>query len=303
MLHVVHHPDYVARGAPAAGRFTFSKYELVMEALRDSGVAFTAHVPEPMPRAWIEAVHDPAYVAEVLAAAVPPDKERRIGFAVTAAVARRAALVPGGTWLAAKLATEHGLAANMAGGSHHALYDTGAGYCVFNDLAIVARRWVAEDDAAHVLIVDLDVHQGDGTAVLTADSPAITTFSLHGAHNFPQQKAVSSHDVALPDGIGDEDYLAVLEDHLPAVIDRAKPTLILYQGGVDPHHSDRFGRLGLSDEGLIARDRYVMDAARKRGLPLASTLGGGYGADPRAIARRHVATTLALAAANKVSTG
>jgi acetoin utilization deacetylase AcuC-like enzyme len=303
MLHVVHHPDYVVRSAPAAGRFTFDKYQLVMEALRDSGVAFTAHVPEPMPRAWLEATHDPGYVAEVLGAAVPPEKERRIGFAVSPAVARRAALVPGGTWLAARLAAEHGFAANMAGGSHHALYDTGAGYCVFNDLAIVARRWVAEDDAAHVLIVDLDVHQGDGTALLTADCAAVTTFSLHAALNFPQQKAASSHDVALPDDIGDEDYLSVLEEHLPAVIDRAKPTLILYQGGVDPHRDDRFGRLGLSDGGLIARDRYVMDAARERGLPLASTLGGGYGANPHIIAQRHVATTLALAAANKVSTG
>jgi acetoin utilization deacetylase AcuC-like enzyme len=302
MLHVVHHPDYVVKAGPSGG-FSFDKYQLVMDGLADCGVAFTAHVPEPMPRRWIEAAHDPGYVAEVLAAAVPPDKERRIGFAVTPAVARRAVLTPGGTWLAASLAVEHGLAANMAGGSHHALKDSGAGYCVFNDLAIVARRWVAEDAAAHVLIVDLDVHQGDGTAMLTAGCDAITTFSMHGEHNFPQQKAVSSHDVALPDGIGDDDYLSVLAEHLPAVIERARPTLILYQAGVDPHRDDKFGRLGLSDEGLIARDSYVMDAARKRGLPLASTLGGGYGADPHAIARRHVATTLALAAANKVSTG
>jgi acetoin utilization deacetylase AcuC-like enzyme len=302
MLHVVHHPDYVVAGA-RTGSFTFDKYQLVMEALRDSGVAFTAHLPEAMPRRWIEACHDPAYVAEVLAAAVPLEKERRIGFAVTPAVARRAALTPGGTWLAAKLAVEHGFAANMAGGSHHALHDAGAGYCVFNDLAIVAGRWVAEDASAHVLIVDLDVHQGDGTAILTAGCGAITTFSLHGEHNFPRHKAGSSHDVALPDGIGDADYLTVLAEHLPALIDQARPTLILYQAGVDPHREDKFGRLGLSDEGLIARDRFVMDAARERGLPLASTLGGGYGADPRLVARRHVATILALAAANKVSTG
>jgi acetoin utilization deacetylase AcuC-like enzyme len=302
MLHVVHHPDYVAQ-ATASGSFGFDKYRLVMDELGDSGVAFTIHVPEPMPRHWIEAVHDPGYVAEVLAAAVPAEKERRIGFAVTPAVARRAALTPGGTWLAAKLAVQHGFAANMAGGSHHAVRDSGAGYCVFNDLAIVARRWVTEDDTAHVLIVDLDVHQGDGTAILTAGCAAITTFSMHGEHNFPRQKAVSSHDVALPDGVGDDDYLSVLDEHLPRLIDRVRPTLVLYQSGVDPHRDDKFGRLGLSDEGLIARDRTVMDAARRRGLPLASTLGGGYGADPRIIARRHAATTLALAAANKVSTG
>jgi acetoin utilization deacetylase AcuC-like enzyme len=275
----------------------------VMDGLHDSGVAFTVHRPEPMPRGWIEATHDPGYVAEVLAAAVPPDKERRIGFPVTPAVARRAALTPGGTWLAARLAMVHGFAANMAGGSHHALNDSGAGYCVFNDLAIVARRWVAEDESAHVLIVDLDVHQGDGTALLTADSDAITSFSIHGERNFPHDKATSSHDVALPDGIGDADYLAVLAEHLPAVIERARPTLILYQAGVDPHREDRFGRLALSDEGLVARDRYVMATARARGTPLASTLGGGYGADPRVIAGRHVATTLALAAANAGSAG
>jgi acetoin utilization deacetylase AcuC-like enzyme len=297
MLHVVHHPDYVVKAAPS-GSFTFDKYQLVMDALRDSGVAFTIHAPEPMPRHWIEATHDPGYVAEVLAAAVSPEKERRIGFPVTQSVARRAALVPGGTWLAARLAVTHGYAANMAGGSHHALGDRGAGYCVFNDLAIVARRWVAEDRDAHVLIVDLDVHQGDGTAQLTADCGAITTFSMHAEHNFPERKAHSSCDVGLPDGIDDDAYLAALAEHLPAVIERARPTLILYQSGVDPHLDDRFGRLGLSENGLIARDRYVMAAARARGTPLASVLGGGYGADARIIARRHAATTLALAAAN-----
>jgi acetoin utilization deacetylase AcuC-like enzyme len=303
MLHLVHHPDYVVRGAPSgSGSFTFDKYRLVMDGLRDSGVAFEIHAPEPMPRRWLEAVHDPGYVAEVLAAAVPAEKERVIGFAVTPAVARRAALVPGGSWLAARLALRHGFAANLAGGSHHALYGHGAGYCVFNDLAIAAHRLVAED-GARVLIVDLDVHQGDGTAILTTDIPEITTFSIHGEHNFPARKARSTVDIALPDDTGDAAYLEALAAHLPAVIDRARPTVILYQAGVDPHRDDKFGRLALSDEGLIARDRSVMAAARGRGLPLASTLGGGYGADSLAIARRHVATTLALAAGNKVSTG
>lgn len=297
MLHVVHHRDYVVRDA-TGGSFSFDKYALVMEALRDSGATYRVHSPRPMPRSWIEAVHDPGYVAQVLAAAVPPEMERRIGFAVTPGAARRAALVPGGTWLAAKLAAEHGYAANMAGGSHHALHDRGAGYCVFNDLAIAARRWVAERPAASVLIVDLDVHQGDGTAWLTADCPAITTFSIHGEHNFPERKARSSLDVALPDGLEDDDYLAVLEEHLPALIDRVRPSLILYQAGVDPHCDDRFGRLSLSDDGLAARDLSVMAAARASGVPLASVLGGGYGADARMIARRHAATTLTLAAAN-----
>jgi len=243
-----------------------------------------------MPRAWLEAAHAPDYVAEVLAARVPAAKERRIGFPVTARLARRAQLTPGGTWLAARLALVHGYAANSAGGSHHALADTGAGYCVFNDLALAAIRLVAERDVARVLIVDLDVHQGDGTAALTAGRPDIATYSLHAEKNFPARKARSTVDVALPDGTGDAAYLDALAATLPALIDRFAPGLILYQGGVDPHAEDRLGRLALSDAGLAARDRFVAELARTRGIPLASTPGGGYGPDKAVIARRHAAT-------------
>jgi acetoin utilization deacetylase AcuC-like enzyme len=164
MLHVVHHPDYVASGPD--GTHHFSKYGVVMDLLRQHPIV--EHCPEPMPKAWLEAAHDPAYVASVLAEQVAPDIERRIGFAVTAQVARRAVLTPGGTWLAAKLALEHGFAANAAGGSHHALPDSGAGYCVFNDLAVASFRLLGEGDVRRILIVDLDVHQGDGTAVILA---------------------------------------------------------------------------------------------------------------------------------------
>lgn len=294
MLHVVHHAGYVSPGAPGSG-FAFDKYGLVMEALRESGAAFVVHTPEPMPHAWIEAVHDPAYVAEVLAAAVPRDKERRIGFPVTPHVARRSLLSPGGTWLAATLALEHGYAANAAGGSHHALANTGAGYCVFNDLAVAANRLLDDGDARRILIVDLDVHQGDGTAALTAGRPDIFTLSLHAERNFPVRKARSSLDVPLPDGMGDAAYLATLADVLPSVFDRFAPDLILYQAGVDPHADDRLGRLALSDAGLEARDRFVMRLAREAGAPLASTLGGGYGQDRMAVARRHAASMIALA--------
>ena len=294
MLHIVHHPDYVA-AAPPGSRFPFDKYGLVMQALRDSGAPFTAHLPEPMPRDWIEAVHDADYVEEVLSASVPPAKERRIGFAVTPHVARRSQLSPGGTWLAARLAMTHGYAANGAGGSHHALADTGAGYCVFNDLAVAANRLLAEGEARRVLIVDLDVHQGDGTAALTAGRTDIFTLSLHAERNFPARKARSSRDVPLDDGLGDAAYLAVLHDVLPPVLDDFLPDLILYQAGVDPHGDDRLGRLALSDDGLEARDRFVMRQARERGIPLASTLGGGYGDDRMAVARRHAASMIALA--------
>ncbi len=294
MIHIVHHPGYVSPAAPGS-RFRFDKYGLVMRALEETGAPLTLYTPEPMPRVWLEAVHDPVYVAEVLAATVPRAKEREIGFPVTPRIALRAQLSPGGTWLAARLALHHGYAANSAGGSHHARHGSGAGYCVFNDLAVAANRLIAEGDAARVLILDLDVHQGDGTARLTSGRADIFTFSMHAERNFPARKAISSRDVALPDGTGDGDYLAILADELPPILDAFRPDLILYQAGVDPHREDKLGRLALTDAGLAARDRYVMREARRHGIPLASTLGGGYGEDRMAIARRHVASILALA--------
>ena len=293
-MHVVHHPDYVAPGAPGTGML-YDKYGLVMLALDERRAAYEVHRPTEMPREWIEAVHDPDYVEQVIACAVPPEKERRIGFPITPRVARRALLSPGGTWLAGRLALRLGYAANAAGGSHHALYDTGAGYCVFNDLVIAAHRLIAEREVRRVLIVDLDVHQGDGTAALAAGRDDIVSFSMHGEKNFPVRKAVSDLDVPLPDAMGDDAYLATLAGHLPPLIDRVRPDLILYQAGVDPHEGDRLGRLALSDGGLEARDRFVMRQASARRVPLASVLGGGYGNDRMAVAHRHAATMLTLA--------
>jgi acetoin utilization deacetylase AcuC-like enzyme len=267
-----------------------------MDALDERGVALTAHEPAPMPRIWIEAVHDPSYVDEVLRCAVPADKERRIGFAVTERVSRRSQLSPGGTWLAACLALRHGYAANSAGGSHHALWDTGAGYCVFNDLAIAANRLLAENMVRRILILDLDVHQGDGTAALTTGHSDIFTLSIHAEKNFPAHKARSDLDVGLPDGTGDADYMAALEAALPGVLDDFAPDLILFQAGVDAHVEDRLGRLALTDAGIEARDRFVATQARHRGIPLASALGGGYGKDRMAVARRHANTMITLAA-------
>lgn len=293
MLHVVHHPDYVTPAAPG-GQFPWDKYGLVMDALTESGVAHRIHTPQPMPLARIAAVHDPDYVAEVAELRVPAHKARRIGFPVTERVARRARTTPGGTWLAARLALSHGYAANAAGGSHHALYDTGAGYCIFNDLAVAAHRLVEDGDAHRILIVDCDVHQGDGTASLLIDHAEFAIFSMHADKNFPARKARSTVDVALADDTGDAEYLDALGRHLPPLIDAFGPDLILYQAGVDPHADDRLGRLALSDAGLDARDRFVAEAAHRRGIPAASALGGGYGADRMAIARRHAATMIAM---------
>jgi acetoin utilization deacetylase AcuC-like enzyme len=226
---------------------------------------------------------------------VPPTKERRIGFPVTQTVARRAVRVPGGTYAAALAALERGFALNNAGGSHHALYDTGAGYCVFNDLAIAAVRLTEEAGAMRVLIVDVDVHQGDGTAALTAGHSAIATYSIHAEKNFPARKARSTLDVPLPDGTRDDEYLEVLARSLGPLVETVRPDLIIYQAGVDPLEQDRLGRLSLSEAGLDARDRFVADLARSRGIPLASTPGGGYGPDMLEIAQRHVRTIFNLA--------
>lgn len=289
MIPVVHHPSYVTE-APRRSNYRWGKNGAIRDLLLEEGDRIGWHEPEPMPRAWIEAAHDPGYVAEVLAAAVPPEKERRIGFPVTPAVALRSAHVAGGTYRAARLALEHGFAANTAGGSHHALADTGAGYCVLNDLAIAAHRLAAE--GMRVLIVDVDVHQGDGTAALTAGHPMIATYSIHAEKNFPARKARSTLDVPLPDRVGDADYLDTLERTLAPLIASVRPDVILYQAGIDPFEGDRLGRLSLTDDGLVARERLVARLADR--IPLASTVGGGYGDDTLAIAHRHVRAILTL---------
>lgn len=292
---LVHHPDYVAP-LPPGHSFPMDKYGLLMLALEEAGAAYARIAPEPCPRAWIEAVHAPDYVTAVLSAAVDPVRERRIGFPVTPRVARRSQLSAGGTYLAGRLALRHGYAANGAGGSHHAMPEAGAGYCVLNDLGIAAHRLLAEGHARRVMIVDLDVHQGDGTAVMLAGREDAFTFSMHAAKNFPARKARSSRDVELPDGMEDEAYLGRLAHELPPCLEAFRPDLVLYQAGVDPHADDRLGRLALSDAGLMARDRFVMSECRRRGIPLASVLGGGYSrnGDASVVARRHAATILTL---------
>jgi acetoin utilization deacetylase AcuC-like enzyme len=296
VIPIVHHPDYVAP-APARSGYQWNKNGLVRDLLAGSGASLDWHVPDAMPRRWLEAAHDADYVAEVIEVRVPPLKERWIGFPVTPAVAARAQAVPGGTYLAALLALKRGYAANTAGGSHHALADTGAGYCVFNDLACAAIRLTEEGTVGRVLIVDCDVHQGDGTAALTAGRPDIATYSIHAEKNFPVRKARSTLDVPLPDGVGDDEYLTTLEATLVPVFDGFGPDLILYQAGVDPFAGDRLGRLSLSHAGLAARERLIAGLARTRGLPVASALGGGYGSDGMEVAGRHVASILTLGAA------
>lgn len=286
-LPIVHHPDYVAP-LPAGHRFPMDKYGRLIEILHAEGLIgpSTLYVPAPAPLDWLDLVHDAGYVRAVATQTVAPEIERLIGFPVTAAIARRARLTCAGTVRAARLALHHGLACNTAGGSHHAGPHHGAGFCVFNDVAVAARVLGAEG-VTPILVVDCDVHQGDGTARIFADDPAVFTFSIHGEKNYPVRKARSDLDLALPDGTGDAAYLAALAAHLPGLLDALRPALVFYNAGVDVHRDDRLGRLSLSDAGIEARDRFVLAECRARDLPVAAVIGGGYARDVAAVARRH----------------
>jgi acetoin utilization deacetylase AcuC-like enzyme len=285
---VVHHPAYVAP-LPPAHRFPMPKFGRLFAYLRESGLVDAAQVvtPEPAPRAWIELAHTPAYAAAILEQRLDPEAERRLGLPVSPAVALRARCATAGTVLAARLALEHGLACNTAGGSHHAHAGFGAGFCVFNDVAVAARVLLAEGLIDRALVVDLDVHQGDGTAEIFEHDARVTTFSVHCRTNFPARKRQSDLDVALDPGTEDRPYLDLLEAVLPPLLDRTRPDLVLYNAGVDPHRDDRLGRLALTSGGLRARDSLVLAACRARGLPLACVVGGGYSTDIEELVRRH----------------
>jgi len=201
-----------------------------------------------------------------------------------------------GTLLAARLALQHGLAGSTAGGSHHGQRETGAGFCVFNDVAIAAKALHAEGVIQHALIVDLDVHQGDGTADCLRDEPDLFTFSMHAEKNYPVRKIPSDLDIGLPDSLEDDAYLEALRAHLPRLLEAVEPDLVFFNAGVDPHREDKLGRLALSDEGLRRRDDYVIEQARSRQIPLVAVIGGGYSTDIEALARRHAIVFEAMAA-------
>ncbi|MBU6372226.1 MAG: histone deacetylase [Alphaproteobacteria bacterium] len=244
--------------------------------------------PAPATRGQLIRAHDPAYVEAVLAAAVDPAMERRIGLPITPPVARRAAAAAGGTIETARQALRRGIACNTAGGSHHAAAEAGSGFCVFNDVAVAIRALQDEGRVARALIVDCDVHHGDGSALIFAGDASVFTLSIHCAANFPTRKPPGSLDVALPRGTDDAAYLAALDAALANAFARFAPDIVFYNAGVDPHADDALGLLRVTDEGLAARERLVCAAVRGRGLPLAIVMGGGYGPDLDAIARRHL---------------
>jgi acetoin utilization deacetylase AcuC-like enzyme len=295
---------------PEHHRFPMAKYRLLRERLVDEGVlpADDLSVPEAAEWADLRLVHDAAYVDAVASGSLPADAQRRIGFPWSPMMVERSRRSVGATLAAARTVVGSGLhtgtrdgfkavpdvqpsvAANLAGGTHHAFRDRGEGFCVFNDVAVAAAVLLRDGVIARAAVVDCDVHQGNGTAVIFRDEPAVFTFSLHGARNFPFRKEVSDLDVTFEDGTGDDEYLAALDDHLPRVLDAQRPDLVFYLAGADPYEGDRLGRLKLTIEGLRARDRRVFHLCRDRGIPVAVAMSGGYAPDVDAIVTIHANT-------------
>jgi acetoin utilization deacetylase AcuC-like enzyme len=277
---------------PQGHRFPISKYRLLRERLDASGRFQLVPAPPADPQA-VELVHDSDYVRAFLGGHLSAAVMRRIGFPWSEPLVRRTLASVGGTLSAAQDALATGFGGNLAGGTHHAFRDSGAGFCVFNDIAVAAAMLRARNGVERIAIVDLDVHQGDGTALIFRGEPDVFTVSIHGHNNFPFRKQESRIDVALPDGSTDEEYLRILNEVLSRVCEFA-PEFVFYQSGVDALAADTLGRLALTHEGLKRRDRLVMEVCRRRRIPLVVTLGGGY-ADPIDLTAEAHANTFLIA--------
>lgn len=287
-LPLVYHDEY-SPPFPDGHRFPMEKFRLLRDHLVASGLTSDAELrrPEPCPAEILALAHDPAYIERYCSGALSREELRRLGLPWTPALARRTLLAVGGSLLAAELALEHGLACHLAGGTHHAHYDHPSGFCIFNDLAVIARYLLASGRVGRVLVFDCDVHQGDGTARILEDTPDAITVSLHCEQNFPARKARSDWDIGLPHGMGDADYLKVVDDALNYLLPLYQPDIVLYDAGVDVHKDDALGYLQLSDAGLAARDTAVLRHCLEREIPVLGVIGGGYDPDRAALARRH----------------
>ena len=269
-----------------------AKYALLREGALAGGMVDAAHLHEPLrvSRDDLHRVHTCAYVDGVEHGTLDPAHQRRIGLPWSEAFVERAFRVVRGTIEASTHAVAHGVAMNLAGGTHHAFPDRGEGFCVFNDVAIAIRKLQAEGRIRRACIVDLDVHQGNGTNAVFAGDDSVYTFNMHGSKNFPFHKVQGSRDEELSDGMGDEEYLSRLADALPAVLCDARPDVVVYLAGADPHEGDRLGRLKLTFEGLAQRDEFVLRTCREIGLPVCVTIAGGYGRDIADTVRVHLQT-------------
>lgn len=285
---IVYHPQYVAP-IPDNHRFPMAKFRLLYELLlTDNIVTFNdVYKPEFPDLTLIELIHHSDYVTAYYNGTLDPKAQRRIGLPWSQELAQRTLIAVGGTILTAKLALEYGLASNTAGGTHHAFPSYGSGFCIFNDLAISARYLQQLGLVKTVLIVDFDVHQGDGTAWIFQNDPTVFTFSMHCEANFPGRKQQSDLDVPLPEGLDDDGYLQIIAQYLPDLLSQVKPDLVLYDAGVDTHVSDHLGKLALTNMGLYRREMQVLSTCVAAGYPVASVIGGGYAKDMSGLVYRH----------------
>ncbi|MEA3261430.1 MAG: histone deacetylase [Pseudomonadota bacterium] len=285
---LVYHPSY-SFPFPGRHRFPMEKFRLLHERLRDSGIAGAAnlHRPGRARPALLSLAHCPEYLDRFLGNRLGEREAKRMGLPWSEDLVRRTCIAPMGTLLTAQLALKHGIACHLAGGTHHAHYDFGSGFCILNDLAITARALRAGGLVKRVLIFDCDVHQGDGTAAILAGDPELFTCSIHCEKNFPTRKSRSDLDVGLPVGLEDDGYLAVVEETLADLLRQLQPDLVLYDAGVDVYAGDPLGRLAVSLTGLAERERRVLTLCREHGVPVATVIGGGYDDDRPALARRH----------------
>lgn len=291
MLPIAYHPIY-KHPLPEGHRFPMMKYELLPEQLLHEGTALPDDFYEPsMPEILnILAIHDKVYVDELLNLTLDPRAVRKIGFPLSAELVERELRIAQGTIWGCHQALQHGIAFNIAGGTHHAYSNRGEAFCLLNDQAIGAQYLINNNFANKILIVDLDVHQGNGTAEIFANNDAVFTFSMHGKTNYPFKKEISDLDIALPDNTTDEEYLSILSATLPKLIDEQKPDFIFYLSGVDILASDKLGKLGCTVNGCKERDIFVLSLCYKLGIPVQCSMGGGYSPDIKTIIEAHANT-------------
>ncbi len=277
MLKIAYDAIY-SHPLPAGHRFPMEKYELLPRQLVLEGTAEAENFFTPMPLSekWILETHDPAYWNDLKNQTLSAKEIRRIGFPLSSALIHREVLIASGTIACCHFALASGIAMNIAGGTHHAFTNKGEGYCLLNDQAIAANYLLINKLASKILIIDLDVHQGNGTASIFADDNRVYTFSMHGAANFPYHKENSSLDIALESGLGDQSYLDILYQTLPDLISGVKPDFVFYLAGVDVLETDKLGKLSLSREGCRQRDLFTLSQCQKHKLPVVVCLGGGY---------------------------
>lgn len=289
--HISYHPEYVI-ALPEGHAFPMRKYSALHEMLASEGLVGVWNEHRPAEASWdvLRLAHDDAYLDKLRLGTLSRDEQRRIGMDWSPQLVRRARLAVQGTIDASHAALRNAtrLAANLAGGTHHAMRDVGEGYCTLNDVAVAARHLQQEGLVRRVLVVDLDVHHGNGTASIFTGDQTVFTFSIHGERNFPLRKPPSSLDVPLEDGIEDDGYLAALAKYLPTALDRASPDIAFYLAGVDVAKGDRFGRLALTEAGIARRDALVLETVWKTGVPTCLVLSGGYalGTDGRTSSER-----------------